>query len=532
LSRHSIRALAVGLGVLALGIVALGVAATCRTPPQHVGDLVPLEYASSPALALVDRSARPVSGPLKRHPSNPRYFADGTGRAILLVGSHTWTNLQDQGVTHPPAPLDYDLYIDFLQRHGHNFFRLWVWEQANWFTELEGDFWTVPTIYRRTGPGVALDGKPKFDLSQFEPAFFDRLRRRATEAGRRGMYVSVMLFNGWSVGPKGRQLANPWRGHPFHRDNNVNGIDGDPDGSGAGRAVHQLRIAEITALQDRYVRRVVDTVNDLDGILYEISNESDVGSQPWQRHVVGVIQRHEATLPKQHPIGMTSEYGGGRNDDLVEGAADWVSPDAPWYTPPRWCTPVQDRPRLEHLLDRIVGARPRVYNYRFDPPPADERKVVITDTDHIYGIGGDRRWAWRSFTRGLNPIFMDIYDGSAAWHEARHLPADAPRWVSLRRNLGDMRALAAELPLHAMAPRPELASTGFCLASPSTGDYVVYVPVGGDVEVDLAGTAGALRVTWLDAARGTWVNAASVTGGGRRRLAPPVRGDVVLRLAR
>ena len=30
----------------------------------------------------------------------------------------------------------------------------------------------------------------------------------------------------------------------------------------------------ITALQEAYVRKVVDTVNDLDNVLYEISNES------------------------------------------------------------------------------------------------------------------------------------------------------------------------------------------------------------------------------------------------------------------
>ena len=41
---------------------------------------------------------QPATGPLKVHPRNPRYFADGSGRAIFLTGAHTWANLQDSGL--------------------------------------------------------------------------------------------------------------------------------------------------------------------------------------------------------------------------------------------------------------------------------------------------------------------------------------------------------------------------------------------------------------------------------------------------
>jgi hypothetical protein len=34
-------------------------------------------------------------GPLRVHPANPRYFTDGSGRAIVPTGSHTWGNFQD-----------------------------------------------------------------------------------------------------------------------------------------------------------------------------------------------------------------------------------------------------------------------------------------------------------------------------------------------------------------------------------------------------------------------------------------------------
>ena len=36
-----------------------------------------------------------ATGPLRVNPVNRRYFTDGSGRSILLTGSHTWMNFQD-----------------------------------------------------------------------------------------------------------------------------------------------------------------------------------------------------------------------------------------------------------------------------------------------------------------------------------------------------------------------------------------------------------------------------------------------------
>jgi hypothetical protein len=41
--------------------------------------------------------AAKATGPLRVHPANPRYFADGSGKVIYLTESHTWYNLQDSG---------------------------------------------------------------------------------------------------------------------------------------------------------------------------------------------------------------------------------------------------------------------------------------------------------------------------------------------------------------------------------------------------------------------------------------------------
>jgi len=170
-----------------------------------------------------------AQGPLQVHPSNPRYFADGSGKAIYLTGSHNWHNLQDISMSDPPRVFDYDGYLDFMEQRNHNFMRMWRWEMPKYKYDSFPDFaYCSPHPWERTGPGVAGDGKPKFDLTRLDQAYFDRLRSRVIAAQERGIYVSVMLFEGHAM----RKATYGWFSHPFHVDNNVNGIDGDLDGDG------------------------------------------------------------------------------------------------------------------------------------------------------------------------------------------------------------------------------------------------------------------------------------------------------------
>lgn len=227
-------------------------------------------------------SATPASGPLRLHPANPRYFTDGMKgpdgslKAIYLNGSHHWNNLLDSAKRGKPLTekFDYDRYLGFLAKFSHNYIRMWAWEVG------ENDVYYEPAPWVRTGPGNALDGKPKFDLTQFNPEYLQRLRSRVVAAQKRGIYVGVMLFQGWSIYSHG--YGNPWPIHPFNKANNINGIDGDADRDGEGKEVHALHVPAVTRLQEAYVREVIDTLNDLDNVLYEITNETAILSKDWQ----------------------------------------------------------------------------------------------------------------------------------------------------------------------------------------------------------------------------------------------------------
>ena len=361
--------------------------------------------------------------------------------------------------------------------------------------------------YQRIGEEKALDGKPKFDLSHFDQPYFDRLRQRAVEAGQRGIYVAVMLFNGWSIedklinkSPPLMSPGNPWRGHPYHRDNNVNGIDGDLNNNGRGEEIHTLRTPRITEFQEGYVRKVIDTVNDLDNILYEISNESPRASRDWQYRMIDFVKKTEARKSKQHPVGMTFQYPDGDNAELFDSPADWISP---------------------------AGDPLR-------PPAAAGKKVIFSDTDHLCGICGDRQWVWKSFTRGENPLFMDVYDSLYPLLDSR-VPPDPQHhepWISLRSNLGYTLTYANRVNLMAMTPRTHLASSGYCLANPAerSAEYLVYLPIGGAVKVDLSATRSELAVEWFNPQNGSVTRGGRIFGGGHRTFIPPFGGDAVLYL--
>jgi hypothetical protein len=174
-------------------------------------------------------------GPLRRNPANPRYFTDDAGRAIYLTGSHTWAVMQDMWLAdRPPRRMDYDGFLEMLADHGHNFLRFWQWMQVRNAAWSETPTLFEPQPFERVGPDLANDGLPKFDLRVWNEAYFARLRERVEAAGRRGVYVSVMLFEGWAI-KHATPTTDPWPFHPMHPANNVNGVADDPV-VGNGRA--------------------------------------------------------------------------------------------------------------------------------------------------------------------------------------------------------------------------------------------------------------------------------------------------------
>jgi hypothetical protein len=470
-----------------------------------------------------ENNEKPAAGPLVVSQANPRYFTIASDeaadlRAIYLTGSHIWNNFQDgmgpgSDCAATSEKLDYDAYLEFLKNHGHNFIRLWRWEQFK--SQAAGGNYHLcmtPQPWLRAGPGTARDGLPKFDLESFDPAYFDRLRDRVVAAGNEGIYAGVMLFDGWALHLS--PAPDNVEGHPFYPANNVNGV-------GISSIIDYQVLPldpRVQALQEAYIRKVVDTVQDLPNVLYEVANESSGGgsvdrafaeslglgeppewgdSTKWQYWVIDVVKRYELQQGyDRHPIGMTMQFPVSDqikvNDPLFNSPADWISPGyddeifaggqhpmAPGSPPSRW----------------------------YDNPPAsDGTKVVITDTDHYAPGKADALWAWKSFLRGHHPILMDfgIIDGV-------NPPEPSPSYGAFepaRYAMGDTLSYAQKINLIAMEPRGDLSSTGYALANPGE-EYLILQPGESAEAFTLELAAGSYTVEWYS------LNSRETAGAGQ-----------------
>jgi len=466
-----------------------------------------------------------AAGPLTFSAANPRYFMVASAAAdhevIYLTGSHFQNNFHD-GVglgaecADTPEQLDFGAYLAFLKEHGHNFIRLWRWELFR--SHLPGGaahLCTTPQPWRRTGPGTATDGKPRFDLSTFDEAYFDRLRGRVLAAGSEGIYVSVMLFEGFAL-----HLSSPpdnVEGHPFHAANNVNGI-------GIASIVdYQVLPLDplVWALQEAYLRKVIETIHDLPNVLDEVANESSgdttesvtlpdgasiptpVGdSTQWQYWVIDFVRRYERQQGYDlHPVGMTMQYPVPDqrtvNDPLFNGPADWISPGF-------------DEPAAAQQ-----GGGPPPGRWLTDPPANTGAKVILTDTDHYSLFKSDALWAWKSFLRGHNPILYDLgivggvdpagpspEDGSGAPSYASFEPA--------RHAMGDTLRYAQRMRLVEMEPRGDLSSTGYALAHPGE-EYLVLQPSEAADPFTVTLAAGAYAAEWYSVGTRETAGAGQVT---------------------
>lgn len=460
-----------------------------------------------------------VAGPLRASP-NANYFQDANGTVLILNGSQTWNTLQDWGSNGSVQTLDFPAYVNFLTAHGHNFTLLWRTELPK-FCGLPStatsppDLTVSPQPWPRTGPGKATDGGLKFDLSKFDPSFFDRLRSRVQALNNAGIFVGVYLFTG--------EWLNSFRcssdGYPFTGANNINGVD---DGYTAGpkgtRSITMTAPNGITAFQDAYVEKVIDTLNDLPNVLWIVSEEAPADSLWWNNHQISHIRSFEAAKAQQHPTGFAALVGSS-DATLYNSGADWVAPEVR-VSPNRSC-----------------GS---------GTPPC---KVNINDSDHSYweiwneSPQLNRNYVWENFMTGNQVLFMDPYVLFYP-REQRNLcvsPINAicnapdTRWDNLRDNLGYILRYSRRLNLANVILRGGLSSTGYCLAhTPSAGaEYLVYAPSAGSFTVDLSAmpSSRTMAVEWFDPSTGATIAGKPIpSGSSAQSFTSPFSHDAVLYL--
>ena len=127
---------------------------------------------------------------MRLYPNNPRYLElDGTPRILMGSGEHYGALLN--------ADFDYATYLQTLGRYGLNQTRVF----SGTYRERPGHFGIAnnalaPRPDRFVAPWRERpDGR--FDLTEFNPAYFERLRSLLGKASEHDVVVEIVLFCFW-----------------------------------------------------------------------------------------------------------------------------------------------------------------------------------------------------------------------------------------------------------------------------------------------------------------------------------------------
>lgn len=416
---------------------------------------------------------------LLHHAAGSAYFSTSDGKAVFLEGDHTWTNnisFSDTG------QFDFGAYLDLLQGEGANLIRYWNWVDARG---------ALIEPFQKTGSG-------KWDLTKFNQDYFDHVARDVDAAGARGTYVSIMAFFDYDP-----QQRYGWSGSVWNGDNNVNGTTTSNTGIEQSDPV-------ALPLQQAYLAKLLDTVGYKTNVLWEIANEPQnaQAAVDWENTLVNFIHQYQSDhgLLAQ-PVGVTSAFPEGNQSEInpmiSATNADWISPNG-WE------------------------------DYQSNPPEATGARVQIIDSDHTFGIGGDADWVWKQFTRGHGGVnVMDDMKGTGL-PGTFDLGGDYEAGETQERlALREISEVLKLIDVTAMRPNGALSSTGYALADPAQGSFVVLAPSGGTVTVDLSAASGVpLQARWVDVRGGGMSSPTALTGGDAAQAFTAPSGDAVLVLTR
>src|ERR1700722_13742802 len=207
------------------------------------------------ALSLIFLAVRDNAQTIRIDPANPHYYLfQGKPTVLITSAEHYGAVINGE--------FDYIPYLNALQAYGLNYTRIY----PGVLFEPMGKFMPGNTLgvkpaklilpwARSNQPGYLLSGN-KFDLDQWNPAYFERLKDFITQAAKRGIVVEVCLFNS--------QYGDTWPLSPLYFENNIQGVGHD-----GYKDAQTLKDPVLVERQAAYVRKIVQEVNGFDNVILE-----------------------------------------------------------------------------------------------------------------------------------------------------------------------------------------------------------------------------------------------------------------------
>ena len=267
---------------------------------------------------VITSSAQPIS----IHHENPHYLVYKGIPTVLITSAEHYGAVLNTG-------FDYEKYLLTMHDEGMNYTRIFTGSyveipgsfniQNNTLAPATGSF-LAP--WKRTTEEGLYPGEKKFDLKEWNPDYFKRLRNFVALAGELNIVVEVTFFCS-------TYQDAYWERNPFNPGNNVNDIPANLD----RKKSNTLENGKLTVYQKNLIKKIVTELNEFDNVFYEIQNEpwadnpqkvmrtlrtldpkpgegdwykwaeeASTASLEWQKAMAGVVVETEKELPKKHLI--------------------------------------------------------------------------------------------------------------------------------------------------------------------------------------------------------------------------------------
>lgn len=440
------------------------------------------------------------AAPISLHPDNGRYFLFRDKPVVLMGSSEHYGAVIN-------LDFDYIRYLDEVRACGLNLVRIFpgTYRETNGSFNIPDNTLNPPpgkgiTPWKRTAEPGAGDGGNKFDLSQWDPTFFFRLRDFVAQAGQRGIVVELTFF---SI----IYDDTLWALSPMNGANNVNSV-----GHGGRLACYSVN-SDLLPAQKALVRKCVNELKDFDNVIYEPCNEPYQGNVPaaWEDIMIGELVDAEAGFTHKHMIA--------RNVFNDEGIITNPHPAVSIFN-------------FHYALPQAASA-----NLGLNKALGDDETGFAGREDFPY-----RKEAWQFIFSGgalfnhLDYSFTDTREDGIATQQAPGGGGPA-----IRRQIGVLRWFMEELPLTSLTPLPGLVTGGVpaggsahAIGVTGGGPVAVYLQGGTQATLSLNLPAGSYGGRWIDPRSG--LASADVAefahnGGARAFTSPVYHQDVVLHLA-
>lgn len=252
----------------------------------------------------VEPQDKPTPNPFSLHPENPRYFLFRDQPTVLITSGEHYGLLLNKA-------FDYQAYFDELAKHGLNHTRVFSGayrEIATSFNITQNTL--APTHDDYICPWQRVqhkhtDGAPKFDLTKWDSAYFQRLRELVSAASKKGIVIELTLFS---------PMYKPelWDVNPMNVRNNINGI-----GDCGSQEVYTTLREDLLKVQTTLAQKIVAELLPYDNLYIEVCNEPYFGgvTEQWQRRIIDAIVQKQEDLGCRKLISLNVANKTKRVDD-------------------------------------------------------------------------------------------------------------------------------------------------------------------------------------------------------------------------